>query len=152
MEITVTTQLNLGVFEKLVPLLKKQVKRSLKVTAQKIQRDARNLAPKDTTGLSRSIYILLNDFNDYEERVSDAVAANPKMEVLPLGEIPTSPEIAIIAVAASYAMFLEYGTATMPAQPFMTPAILGNKGIMSKDLRIGLHDAISEAVASARAA
>jgi len=77
-----------------------------------IEAGAKGRAPVDTGFLRSSIYVKTEDSSDNSASGPDAF---PEV---------AAPEhnAAIIAVGATYGIFLEYGTHKMAAQPYLTPA------------------------------
>lgn len=115
----------------LIANLTRKTREAVDETATNIQFRAKQIAPKDTTSLSESIYINNGEESDYLQRTSTARSVN--REVIILEQI--DPEFAIslgdthaqytqvIGVAAGHGMFIEFGTRFMPPQPYMTPAV-----------------------------
>ena|SRR5690242_15236103 len=80
-------------------------------------------APVGPTGfLKNSHYVEVNGGeNEYPYSAVQAPAADQTL--LPEVDKPTKKTTAIVAVGASYATYVEYGTVHMPARPFLTPAV-----------------------------
>jgi len=90
-----------------------------------IARDVRDLAEATaarlTGSMAASIYVTTHDGSDYGERTAEAMALNSKAVMLE--EVtPDGPNEAVVGVAASHGIYVEYGTRYAPAQPFLTPA------------------------------
>lgn len=124
-------------------------------TAFDIERDAKGRAPVDTGALRASIYTVTATSSGYGAAIGQAKAAanrrtkKRKRKGLSAGTVPLFfPEVnvsrdteAIVAVAACYGLFIEFGTIRMAAQPFFTPAIEAH--------RQEFLDAVGEAVRGA---
>lgn len=84
-----------------------------------IQAWAAAAAPVDTGFLKSSIYVVTKDSSTYGQGVT-----NPPEGAEMLDEVsaPGSPTEAIVAVGASYGVYVEFGTVFMNAQPYLTPA------------------------------
>lgn len=77
----------------------------VKTTAFKVERDAKILAPVDTGAMRNSIR-------------SD-----------PVDDLTWQ-----VSVGQDYSKFVEFGTSRMAAQPFLTPALEGNRGEMERKI------------------
>lgn len=87
--------------------------------AYDIEAQAKMGAAVDTGFMRSSVYVELHDISDYAQNW----ASVPTGEI-PLSEIPRAEDAhtAYVAVAASYAIYVELGTSKMAAQPFLRPA------------------------------
>lgn len=127
----ISVRVNTDRLDKLTADLPGKVKAIVDETALSIQFRAKQIAPKDTTSLSESIYHNNGDESDYALRT--AIARGVNRDVIILEEI--SPDFVlslsggdaeytqVIGVAAGHGIFLEYGTRFMAPQPYMTPAV-----------------------------
>ncbi len=92
----ISVKVDLRKLDLLEPRIKKAVERGLEKVGAAIERDAKILAPKDTTNLARSI-------NWKRRRFSVRIQEN-----------------------VFYGIFQELGTRFMKAQPFLRPALFKN--------------------------
>ena len=79
-----------------------------------IEQDAKMRAPVDTGFLRNSLYVVTRGQSTY-----DASGDGP---MLPEVERPPDELTAYVAPGAEYAIYVEMGTSTNYAQPFLTPA------------------------------
>lgn len=96
--------------------------------AQMARAKAEELAAKDTTAMSLSVYVNGPNSSDYAEHRDQAISARPELhpdkegpEVLVEVERPKAME-RNVAVGASYGIYQEMGTVKMAAHPFLGPA------------------------------
>ena len=93
-----------------------------------IEAEAKSLSPVDTGANRASIYTTLSGGDGYSPAASDARARRPWLQLLaPLTVEPDAIE-ASIGPSTDYAILLELGTTSMPARPFMTPALEHARG------------------------
>jgi HK97 gp10 family phage protein len=73
-----------------------------------------------------SIYVVARDESNYDRRTAEAKGKNPKAAHLLSSqtERPNSDLTAIVAVAAEYGQFIEFGARNRPPQPFFFPAVV----------------------------
>jgi HK97 gp10 family phage protein len=80
-----------------------------------IQAQAMADAPVDTGNLKASIYTKTSEGNNYPGNADTNIIDD---------QVPEADETtAYVAVAASYAIYVEMGTRYAPAQPFLGPAV-----------------------------
>jgi len=80
-------------------------------------------APVGPTGfLKNSHYVEVNG-GENEHPYSAVQTPEADQTLLPEVDKPTDKTTAIVAIGASYATYVEYGTVHMPARPFITPAV-----------------------------
>ena len=91
-------------------------------TAFDIERAAKEAAPVDTGALKNSIHTVVAGADGYDKAASAVRDKHPKAEVFDKVE-PDGPGEAVVAVAAGYGAYVEYGTTRAAAQPFLTPAV-----------------------------
>jgi HK97 gp10 family phage protein len=95
-------------------------------TALDINNETKKRSPYITGNLRRSVYFKTKRGSSYGE----AHIENPRRRnatMFPEIPFPVDDLTAYVAVAASYAFFVEYGTRKQAAQPFFTPAVAANK-------------------------
>jgi HK97 gp10 family phage protein len=114
--------------------------RAVDESAANIQTRASQTAPVDTGALRASIYVTNGSESDYNQRVSqarglkhDAVILDemdPQFVISPSSSGTPGPNtyIVIVGVAVEHGAPNEFGTRFMRAQPFLTPAVLGEEG------------------------
>ncbi len=102
-------------------------------TAQGIITDYYDLAPEDTGFMASSGYVVTNDSSTY-----GATTLEPPGDSYLLPEVvaPDDPYTAIAAIAANYAIYQEYGTRFMPAQPTFFPAVDAAKALFQSELSL----------------
>jgi len=83
----------------------------IKVIAFQVEAIAKTLAPVDTGALRLSIYVRFSDSNP---------TTTVTVEELPK---PSTKFSAVIGPSVEYAIYIELGTSTMSAQPFLLPAL-----------------------------
>lgn len=123
--------LRIGTINALPRLLREHAKEAVDETATEIQTLARQIAPRRTGSLSESIYVTNGDESDYASRTAAARGVNK--QVLILEEIRPDLVIslsgvdpqysAVVGVAASHGLPVEFGTRHQDPQPYMTPAV-----------------------------
>jgi HK97 gp10 family phage protein len=106
----------------LLPELAAKLEKAVDAAARKaafdIQAKAQALAPVDTGFLKNSIYTITDKGSTYGN-----IAAPPEgAEALAEVSKPAKPVRAVVAVAANYGVFVEFGSVHGPAQPYLTPA------------------------------
>lgn len=87
-----------------------------------IEAEAKAHAPVDTGALKASISAITAGEDHSGVNYIVAQAFNPGATLADAPQVESDLE-AIVAVPMSYAAYLEYGTAHMPARPFLTPAV-----------------------------
>ena len=83
-----------------------------------IQAAAQAVAPVDTGFLKNSIYVVTDDKSTY----GGIQEPTGGQEALPEVEPPREHE-AVVAVAANYGVYVEFGTVHTSARPYLTPAV-----------------------------
>ncbi|MCA1596068.1 MAG: hypothetical protein LC772_06555 [Chloroflexi bacterium] len=84
---------------------------------------AKQNAAVDTGAMRASIYSVVEGQDGSGDADAAALAANPKAELLPKPDLTVDTMNGFVAVGASYAGYIEYGTTRAPAQPFLSPAV-----------------------------
>lgn len=113
--------------------LHKAVVRAVAETAAEVEGAAKAAAPVDTGFLKSSIYADSELGNDYGQGASNPP---PGASLLP-PERHEKDTQAIVGAAASYGIYVEYGTAKASAQPYLTPAVEGARnGLLSRLSRL----------------
>lgn len=78
----------------------------------------------DTGALKNSIYSVVPGASTYSDAQSAAKSANAEAEVLPAVTVPSGGRaIGALAVGVAYAVYVNFGTAFMPARAFWTRAV-----------------------------
>ena len=90
--------------------------------AFQIEKEAKQLAPKDTGALRNSIYTVTQKTDGYSAASSAAKSANPAVTTAP-HPAPTGDVIANVGPCVDYAEYQEFGTSRMAAHPYLTPAV-----------------------------
>lgn len=99
-------------------LINRAIREAVAKAAYDIQAHAAANAPVDTGMLKSSVYVVLYDKSTYGEGVSGDPA-----NLLPEVDRPANDMTAFIAVGATYGLYVEFGTAHGPAQPYLIPAL-----------------------------
>lgn len=97
-------------------------KQVCKTIAFKVEAQAKQLAPKDTTALANSIYTVTQSEDNYSTAASAAASKNKKI-ITEAHPQPTGNIIAHVGPCVNYAAYLEFGTSKMIAQPYLGPAV-----------------------------
>ena len=90
----------------------------------------------DTGFMLNSVYSTSKPENNFGDALSAAKRRNADAEMLPHVQLPSAQ--AAVCVGAEYAIHIEYGTARMPARPFLRQAAATHGG--------EAVDAIAEAI------
>lgn len=80
----------------------------------------------DTGFLLNSIYSTTRRAGGHDDAMSAAKSRNARAVMLP--EVRLNAAEAAVAAGAEYAVHIEYGTARMPARPFMRQAVAAKSG------------------------
>ena len=97
-------------------------KRKIVTRQAYILRDnARNIVPKDTTALMRSIHVKTDDDDGSADAYADALAHRPGITYEELPD-PEGDVIAVVGTGWEYAEYNEFGTSKMAARPFIGPS------------------------------
>jgi HK97 gp10 family phage protein len=148
------------------------LRRAVKTTAEDIRDTAQDNAPVDTGFLQKSIYATGAGIRStYGGGVQKAQRARSKkvgigsvalrrkrayqaratrqatQEAMLFPELAPPPDdtSALVAVSATYGIYLEFGTRHMPAQPFWTPAVEQGRATFDAELA-GIEGEIKGAV------
>lgn len=97
--------------------LDKALDEAVRKAAFDIQGKAQAKAPVDTGFLKNSVYVVTHNESTYH----DVQEPEEGQELLPEVGTPKEHE-AVIAVGASYGVYVEFGSEHGPAQPYLTPA------------------------------
>jgi len=118
-------------FEQVYQELDQKIGELVRVTALKIEAKAKRSAPVDTGFLRQSIYTTTEGGSDFAGASAAAKKRGAKRNkagsssaatLFPPVPAPMHNQ-AVIAVGATYGIFLEFGTSRMAARPFLTPAL-----------------------------
>lgn len=107
------------ILPELAEKLTKALDEAVRKAAFDIQAAAQAAAPVDTGFLKNSIYVETDNGQSTYGAIQEPQEGQ---EVLPEIEPPTKHQ-AFVAVAANYGVFVEFGSAHGPAQPYLTPAV-----------------------------
>lgn len=91
-------------------------------TAFGVQAGAQERARVDTGAMANSFYVITSDKNTYSQAAGQVKGRNPKAELAPMAPAPKDDLHAVVASVVEYAIYNEYGTSRMSAQPMLTPA------------------------------
>ncbi len=94
--------------------------KSVEAAAKAIMEQAMANAPVATGFLQSSIYVELHDSSTYGQGAVPGAAGATMLPEIPKAE---NDQTAYVAVAASYGIFQELGTARMSPQPYLVPAL-----------------------------
>lgn len=144
-------------FAKIADKIEPACKKIVRKTMRTVRDSARNLAPKDTGLLKRSVYYTGGGGSStYGQIVQQAgslsrkgfisrrrlashfkrVERQRKQEALIFPEMPPPPSATegYVAVAATYGVYVELGTRKMPARPFFYPALNDGQQVLEEEL------------------
>ena len=135
--------LDRGKLDNIPSSVRQQLNVALRKAAIEIRNAVRNAAPKDKGALAASVYAVAPGYNSYASAVAKASLLRPGVKWLSRDEAEESsarvPNVAIIAMAAPYGGYVEYGTSRNSAQPFFYRTI--------DEYRYKYFDIINQAVA-----
>lgn len=124
----VTIDVTFNRFPEIARALPVEADKVVRKTAFDIEGRAKDLAPVDTGALKNSIYVKFGGGESTYNRAQVAASTmNPESGLLPEMARPEA-HTATIGPAVEYGIFLEFGTRSMPAQPYMTPAAEAARG------------------------
>ncbi len=118
----ITTKLDMRELERIQRELIPKARAVVDKTAFDVQARAANNAPIETGALASSIYTVTERSNGHATAVAAARARNPKGKVVSI-PTPQNDLEANVGPSMEYGIYQELGTARMPAQPFLIPAI-----------------------------
>jgi len=121
------------------------VQNALLAGAYIIEGYAKVNAVYDTGFMRNSIYAKTSKQSNYGQRAAEARAVSDTAELLPETDAPDDKS-AIVAVAAEYGAYVEYGTARMGAQPYMRPAVDQHIPEITEAIAANLSDSIAKAL------
>jgi HK97 gp10 family phage protein len=128
--------------------LRAAVAKAVAQTASYLKDVVASTAPVKSGFLASSVYMVTKKQSTYGQGV-----ASPSGDsyLLPEVEAPPNNLSAVVAVAASYGVFVELGTSRMAAQPFLTPAVPAAQERLSaqiEHLENEIHRIMGEGVAA----
>lgn len=121
------------------------VQNALLAGAYIIEGYAKVNAVYDTGFMRNSIYAKNRRTSNYAKRVAEARAVNKDGPIMGESDTP-SEQSAIVAVAAEYGAYVEYGTSRMGAQPYMRPAVDQHIPEITEAIAANLSDSIAKAL------
>ena len=107
------------ILPELAEKLTKALDEAVRKAAFDIQAAAQAAAPVDTGFLKNSIYVVTDNGQSTYGAIQEPTDGQ---EALPEVEPPKRHQ-ATVAVAANYGVYVEFGSAHGPAQPYLTPAV-----------------------------
>jgi HK97 gp10 family phage protein len=144
-------EVNTSVFEMLGESMKLEFGAVITNTVYRVRDDAKLLSPVDTGANQAAIYAVLFGVNGRSEALSEAETlywSNKIAQDTSVG-MPLSPDPGdvtdslqgLVVAPMGYAIPLEYGTAHMAAQPFMSPAAERNRAYFESEMLNALNRA-----------
>lgn len=112
-------------FDQIADALPGVLSQVVRKTAFDIQAGYQARAPRDTSFMANSAYVVTSDESTYGQHAS---APAKDGYLLPEVERPDEPTTAYMAIGANYAEFPEFGTVHQPAQPALYPAVDAARG------------------------
>lgn len=103
-------------FPQVEEILDRIINKLVRAAAFQIEGGAKSRAPVDTGFLKNSIYTRTEDSSD-----AAPMGGGLGQTLFPEVEAPGHNE-ALVAVGATYGIYVEYGTSRAAAQPYLTPA------------------------------
>ena len=107
-------------FDDLADALEKASSQVVRKAAFDMQAHYTSNAPKDTSFMANSAYVVTSQESTYGQ---GGVSAPEGAYLLPEVAKPDDNQTAYVAVGANYAIFVETGTRFAPAQPAFYPAV-----------------------------
>lgn len=125
-------------FPAIILALKKATQDQVDKTAGDVAQAATGRAPVLTGYLRSSVYTVTSKASTY----AAGIVGTGEL----LAELPNPGEgKALVGVAASHGVYVEYGTHKMAAQPFITPAAEGMRSQFESEMAKALSDAATGA-------
>lgn len=147
--ISLSSKVNLASLQKLGETFPKHAAFAIRQVAFSIEYDAKRNAPVDTGALKASIYTSTNEKSGYDNALQSGMT---RARSLPFAADeapqPESDLVAIIAVAAKYGPYVEFGTHKMAAQPFLFPAGQANREFFGEQIKEAFQRAARDAGAT----
>jgi len=126
MGINVKIKVEFNRFDELRGQMRQRGGQIVRKTAFDVQRDYQQNARRDTGAQVNSAYVVTANTSSYAQACAEARQANPEIELLP--EVPpVDVYSAVVAVAASYAIFNEYGSQGNAGDGAMAQAAADNR-------------------------
>jgi HK97 gp10 family phage protein len=109
----------------------------VRTTAFNVEARAKSFATQSVdTGANRAaIYTVTREGSGYAGAAADAASLNPHAEIQSEEPRPEKDTSAVVHAGMNYAIYLEYGTVKMAAQPFMAPAAAAERPNLQQALR-----------------
>jgi HK97 gp10 family phage protein len=133
----VTVRANTARLDRAGGVIKAAAEQIVRNSAQNISDRAKQTAPVDTGALRQSIYLNDGDASTYATSVSVARQLNPDAQIvnevdpefaISLSHGGSSGYTVVVGAGVNYAIYQEYGTRHMRAQPFMIPSAESERG------------------------
>lgn len=126
-------------FPRIAEELPKLVSKLVRAAALNVEHRAKDKAPVDTGFLKNSLYTVTSESSGYANAAATAASANGHAEMLSEEPAPEKPTTAVVAVGASYGLFVEYGSSHGPAQPYLEPALHEEAPAFEQALRAAVN-------------
>lgn len=133
----VSIKLEFNHLEEILSQLHHDLDTELDKAAKQVRKDAQDRVHVKTGATRASMYVSSPLGSDYGGAVGQASSLDPKAQILP-EEHPEGEHSAIVGVADAAGLFEEYGTAHMPAHPYLTPSAEGH----TPDFTRGMQDVL----------
>jgi HK97 gp10 family phage protein len=121
--IVIKSSLNLGHLKNFQAGLQPIARRLVRQTAFVVAEEMSRLAPKDTAALSEGIYVVAKEYHGGQEALARASVRRKNVKHLPLLPPVNSDYLSKVGLTQPYWRFVDEGTGTHPAQPFVRPAL-----------------------------
>ena len=120
----IVVKVNTRILDKLRHELRGRLENVVKKTAFDIEAEGKRGSPVDTGANRSSIYTTLSDGGDsYSPAASAARSQRPGLPLQSPRSVEGDKIEARIGPSTFYGILLEFGTTTMAARPYMTPAL-----------------------------
>ena len=132
-------------FPAIIEALREGGKVAVRQVAQEITAEANASAPYDTGVLAASGYYVASDVSTYGQAVATATGIDDR-NMLAEVEPPADPRVALIAYAASNAIFFHDGARGRAARPWLAQTAEGARGRVVAKMASILQKAIERAI------
>ena len=130
-------------FPQIIEALREASKVAVRQVAKEISDEANASAPYDTGTLAASGYWCASDISTYSQAIAGAqdIAGRDMLEEV---DVPTADNVAIVAYAATYALYVHDGTQHMAGRPWLSQTAEGARDRVTQKTAQIIDAAISK--------